>query len=81
MPRAAMRPPGDMKAILALGLLFLCIPSRADVFVRDDIISDPAPGQATVCHGNGCISLAHVRLGPEQWPAFSFSPKPGVPAR
>ena len=67
MPRAAMQKPGDMKAILVLGLLFLCISSRADVFVRDDIISDPAPGQATVCHGNGCVSLAHVSLEPEQW--------------
>ena len=67
MPRAAMQKPGDMKAILVLGLLFLCISSRADVFVRDDIISDPAPGLSTLCHGNGCISLAHVSLGPEQW--------------
>lgn len=62
-----MRLPGDMKAILALGLLFLCSSSRADVFVRDDIISDPAPGLITLCHGNGCISLAQVSLGPEQW--------------
>lgn len=62
-----MRLPGDMKAILALGLLFLCSSSSADVFVRDDIISDPAPGLITLCHGNGCISLAQVSLGPEQW--------------
>ena len=62
-----MRSPGDMKAILALGLLLLFVSSRADVFVRDDIISDPAPGLITVCHDNGCISLAHVSLRPEQW--------------
>ncbi len=51
----------------ALGLLGLCLAARADVFVREDIVTDPEPARMTVCHGNGCLYLAHVGLTPQQW--------------
>ncbi len=56
-----------MRTLLALGLLVLCAPSWADVFNRDDIITNPAPNWFTVCHGNGCLNLDHVSLTPDQW--------------
>jgi hypothetical protein len=62
-----MLPSGDVKRLVALGLMLLCGSSRADVFVRDDIIADPAPERFSVCHDNGCVSLTHMRLQPEQW--------------
>lgn len=67
MCKPVLRPVPDMKNLLALGLLGLCASSWADVFVRDDIISDPAPSQLSVCHGNGCNGLAYVSLTFEQW--------------
>ena len=62
-----MRPACDMNVTLAFGLLVLCSLSRADVFVRDDINTDPVPSQMTVCHGNGCLNLGYVTLTPDQW--------------
>ncbi|MBI4989732.1 MAG: hypothetical protein HZC23_13015 [Rhodocyclales bacterium] len=56
-----------MKGLLALGLLALCVSSHADVFVRDDIITDPAPDFFTICHGNGCLNLGYVSLKTDQW--------------
>ena len=41
--------------------------SAADVFVRDDIITDPDPARFNICHGGGCASLATVNLSDEQW--------------
>lgn len=48
-------------------MFVLCVSARADVFVRDDIITDPMPGHFTVCHGNGCLDLGYVSLTTEQW--------------
>lgn len=42
----------------------------ADVFVRDDIVTNPTPIGFTVCHDNGCSSLGHVSLTPDQWQAL-----------
>jgi len=53
-----------LPALIWLGLLSL---ARADVFVRDDIQTDPEPWRMTVCHGNGCVQLSHVGLTPQQW--------------
>ncbi len=39
----------------------------ADVFVREDIITDPDPAQFNICYDNSCASLAWVKLSPEQW--------------
>lgn len=65
--RLVLRPGPDMKKLLVLGLLWLCTSSRADVFIRDDIIADPAPSQLSVCHENGCNRLEYVSLTFEQW--------------
>mgnify|MGYP001174115540 CR=1 FL=1 len=56
-----------MNGILLLVLTLLSAASRADVFVRDDIIVDPVPNRLTVCHGNGCRDLGYVSLTPQQW--------------
>ena len=40
---------------------------RADVFVRDDIITDPDPARFTVCYDYGCASLASLKLSEDQW--------------
>ncbi len=56
-----------MNRALALGMLGLLASARADVFVRDDIVTDPSPEMMTVCHGNGCQFLGHLSLTPEQW--------------
>jgi hypothetical protein len=61
-----------------LWLLFTCMSARADVFVRDDIITDPEPGRFTVCHDNGCASLAYLGLTETQWHEITrlFEPLP-----
>lgn len=56
-----------MKGLLALGMMVWCASSWADVFVRDDIITDPAPNQMSVCHGNGCVNLEFLSLTSGQW--------------
>jgi hypothetical protein len=56
-----------MKRIAAFFLLTWCAAGRADVFVRDDIITDPTPEMMTICHGNGCQNLGYVTLSPQQW--------------
>lgn len=56
-----------MKRLSGFLLALYCVSTRADVFVRDDIILDPAPGLMSVCHGNGCIYLSRISLTPEQW--------------
>lgn len=64
--------------LFAFCLLCVCASVRADVFVRDDINIDPEPGRFTVCHDNGCASLAHLGLTEEQWQAIRrlFEPSP-----
>ena len=49
---------------LAAGFSIAC---RADVFVREDIITDPDPERFNICYDNGCASLAWVKLNAEQW--------------
>jgi len=62
-----------MRARTLLALIWLGPLSvvRADVFVRDDIQTDPEPSRLTVCHGNGCDQLSHVGLTPQQWQALA----------
>jgi hypothetical protein len=56
-----------MPLLLALMLTLLAAGARADVFLRDDIIVDPAPELLTACYDNGCRSLGFVSLTPRQW--------------
>jgi len=39
----------------------------ADTFVRDDIVTQPVPGNFSVCHGGSCAVVSQVRLDEEQW--------------
>lgn len=56
-----------LKPCAALVLMAWCAAVNADIFVRDDIITDPVPEMMTVCHGNGCLNLGYVSLTPQQW--------------
>ncbi len=38
-----------------------------DVFVRDDIVTDPAPGRFSVCHGGACEIVSQAALDESQW--------------
>jgi hypothetical protein len=38
-----------------------------DVFVRDDIATDPTPDHFSVCHGGTCALVSAVRLDDGQW--------------
>jgi hypothetical protein len=40
---------------------------HADVFVREDIVTDPEPARFNICYDHGCASLAWVKLDAEQW--------------
>ena len=40
---------------------------KADVFVREDIITEPEPTQFNICYDHGCASLAWVKLSKQQW--------------
>jgi len=47
--------------------LLLPLHASADVFGRDDIITDPTWQRFSVCYDNGCSSLNHVSLTQQQW--------------
>lgn len=50
--------------------LLACLTSsagHADVFVRDDIITDPKPGNFSVCYDHHCASLGNLALPPKEW--------------
>lgn len=66
------------KACLLLAGCLLAATARADVFVRDDILTDPEPARMTICHGNGCLDLSPVGLTPGQWQQLmdAFHPLP-----
>lgn len=38
-----------------------------DTFVRDDIVTQPAPGNFSVCHGGACAIVSQVGLDEGQW--------------
>ena len=38
-----------------------------DTFVRSDIVTDPVPGNFSVCHGGTCNFVSPVSLDAEQW--------------
>ena len=59
-----IRMPRRLLCVIAAAIALDC---RADVFVREDIITDPDPARFTICYDHGCASLARVRLDAEQW--------------
>jgi len=52
-----------------LTLLLVWLPSllSADVFVRDDIITDPDPEAFSICYNHTCKEVTTVSLGRHQW--------------
>jgi hypothetical protein len=62
--------------------LAACATPGTDTFVREDIITEPAPALFSVCHGRGCAIVSQASLGPEQWRRIEsvFEPPPAEPA-
>ena len=56
-----------LKTLVFVGAAGFALNCRADVFVREDIITDPDPARFNICYDHGCASLAWVKLSPEQW--------------
>lgn len=56
-----------MRNSLVLALAIFSAGAQADIFTRDDLITDPAPELLTICYDNGCRSLGYVSLTPQQW--------------
>lgn len=52
--------------VFAMGAGF-ALNSNGDVFVREDIISDPDPARFNICYDHGCASLAWASLSEAQW--------------
>jgi hypothetical protein len=49
-------------------LLFMAAaPARADLFVRDDIITAPTPDSFSVCFDHTCTSVVTTSLTPDEW--------------
>lgn len=53
--------------MLIPAFLLWAVPARADVFVRADIITEPAPAHFSVCHNHSCETVQTVSLNPAQW--------------
>ena len=60
-----------VRCIVAALALFAAGAAEADVFVRSDIITDPAPGKFSVCHGFSCAQVTQVGLNEAQWFAIT----------
>lgn len=60
-----------MRRMAAVCLLAAAVAARADVFVREDIITDPDPGRFSLCFDHHCASLATLSLGRGQWRAIT----------
>ena len=65
--------------VVILGCAFAAGPLRADVFVRDDIVTDPTPRNFSVCHGGSCTLVSQVSLDDGQWSRIAsvFAPPAG----
>jgi len=72
----------NVLALLAFSSLLTPLCASADIFVRDDIITEPTWQRFSVCYDNGCSSLAQVSLLQGQWEQLRaiFSPLAGTPA-
>jgi hypothetical protein len=56
-----------IRPLLVAVAAFVAGPAIADVFVRADIITDPAPQRFSVCHGFSCAQVTQVGLSETQW--------------
>lgn len=59
------------RATLSLLACLISSAGHADVFVRDDIITDPTPGNFSVCYDHHCASLDNLSLAPPEWKSVS----------
>ena len=64
-----------MRPVL-IGLVFLSAnlfsaDTSADIFVRDDIITDPDRNRFSMCHGQGCREVKQLSLNDLEWQNIS----------
>ena len=55
------------RLILFIAALALPPLARADTFVREDIITEPAYDHFSVCHAHGCAELDQIGLSATEW--------------
>jgi hypothetical protein len=56
-----------LAATLLAFVLCAAVPARAEVFERNDIITNPTWQRFSVCYDNGCARLDEVALTEHQW--------------
>ena len=54
-------------ATLSLLVCLISSVSYADVFVREDIITEPSPKEFSVCYDHQCASLDNISLSSQEW--------------
>lgn len=59
------------QATISLLACLISSAGHADVFVRDDIITDPSPSDFSVCYDHHCASLDNLALAPQEWQSVS----------
>lgn len=59
------------RTLFGLLACLLAHPGHADVFVRDDIITDPTPGNFSLCYDHHCAALDTLSLAPQEWQSVS----------
>ena len=57
----------------------LVLPVRADVFVRDDIISQPTVDRFSVCFNHSCDTVVTQGLSRAEWQRISDALQPAAP--
>lgn len=53
--------------LLALLALLISNSIKADIFVRDDIITEPDINRFSMCHAHGCKEVKQLSLKPTEW--------------
>ncbi len=61
-----------------LPVLLLAMPSAAEVFTSDAVVTEPVPTHFSVCHGYGCAEVAQLGLSAHEWGLIAavFEPAP-----
>ena len=62
--------------LITICLLFFAAQACADIFVRDDIITEPDYKRFSMCHDHGCKTVEQLSLSDAQWRQIAqhFSP-------
>jgi len=71
-----------LKTLVFVSAAGFALNCHADVFVREDIITDPDPAQFNICYDHGCANLGWVKLSAEQWQRLrsEFAPPAATPS-